>query len=109
LTSCFALSIVEERERQRAFLALRAEEGILAEVADGGFNFGHALFGTTTFGVIHFAYEFYSFQTYHVLINLNSPLVQAVPQGIGILNAILAAADAPARASHARIQIGWSR
>jgi hypothetical protein len=75
---CFALGLVEERRRPCAFLALRPEEEIPAAVSYGGFNFGHALFGTTTFEVMHFAFEFYGFQTYNVLINSHNPLVQAV-------------------------------
>ncbi len=75
---CFALGMVEERGRQCGLLALRPEEEIPSEASDGGFNFGHALFGSAAFEVIHFAYEFYRFQTYNVLVNPNNPLVQAV-------------------------------
>ncbi len=75
---CFALGMVEERGRQCGFLALRPEEEIPSEVSDVGFNFGHSLFGSADFEVIHFAFEFYGFQTYNVLINPNNPLVQAV-------------------------------
>ena len=77
-TPCFALGMVEERGQQYALLALRPEEEIPAEVSDGGFNFGHALFGGVAFEVIHFAFEFYGFQTYNVLINPNNPLLKAV-------------------------------
>ncbi len=75
---CFALGMVEERGRQCGLLALRLEEEIPSEVSDSGFNFGHALFGSAAFEVIHFAFEFYGFQTYNVLVNPNNPLVQAV-------------------------------
>ncbi len=75
---CFALGMVEERGRQCGLLALRPEEEIPLEISDGGFNFGHALFGSAAFEVIHFVFEFYGFQTYNVLINPNNPLVQAV-------------------------------
>lgn len=75
---CFALGVVEERQRQCGFLALHLDQEIPAEISAGRFNFGHALFGNAAFEVIHFAFEFYGFQTYNVLINPNSPLVQGV-------------------------------
>ncbi len=75
---CFALGMVEERGRPCGFLALQTEEEIPSEVSDVGFNFGHALFGSADFEVVHFAFEFYGFQTYNVLINPNNPLVHAV-------------------------------
>ncbi len=77
-TPCFALGMVEERGRQCGLLALRPEEEIPSEVSDTGFNFGHALFGSAAFEVIHFVFQFYCFQTYNVLVNPNNPLVQAV-------------------------------
>jgi len=77
-TPCFALGLVEERKRHCGLLALRPEEAIPPDISSGGMNFGHALFGSATFEVIHFAFEFYGFQTYNVLVNLNNPLVQAV-------------------------------
>ncbi len=77
-TPCFALGMVEEQGRQCGLLALRPEEEIPSKVSDGGFNFGHALFGSAAFEVIHFVFEFCGFQTYNVLINSNNPLVQAV-------------------------------
>ena len=42
------------------------------------FEFGHTLFGTTTFAVLHFVFAFPGFQTYNVLINPNNLIVQAV-------------------------------
>jgi hypothetical protein len=77
-TPCFALGLVEERKRQCGLLALRPEEAIPPDITSKGFNFGHSLFGNSTFEVIHFAFEFYGFQTYNVLVNPNNPLVQAV-------------------------------
>ena len=59
-------------------LALRLDEAIPAPVADRGFEFGHTLFGTTTFVVLHFVFAFPGFQTYNVLINSNNLVVQAV-------------------------------
>ena len=42
------------------------------------FEFGHTLFGTTTFVVLHFVVAFPRFQTYNVLINPTNLVVQAV-------------------------------
>ena len=60
---CFALGLVEDPPRN-----LRAV----------GFNFGHALLGTAEFEVIQFAFEFYGFETYNVLVNPNNDLVKRV-------------------------------
>ena len=75
---CFAMGMVEERGQPSGLLALRPAEAIPPEVSDRGFNFGHALFGNSSFEVIHFVFDFYGFQTYNVLVNPNNPLVQAV-------------------------------
>src|SRR6266705_410689 len=75
---CFALGMVEERQRLCGMLALCLAEAIPAAIADRGFEFGHALFGNTTFAVLHFVLAFPGFQTYNVLINPNNLLVQAV-------------------------------
>jgi hypothetical protein len=75
---CFALGLVEERQRLCGMLALRLDQEMPAAVADGGFEFGHALFGNTTFAVLHLVFAFLGFQTYNVLINPSNPLVQAV-------------------------------
>lgn len=77
-TPCFALGFVEERKQQSGFLALRPNELIPRDVMSGGFRFGHSLLGNTHFEVVHFAFEFYGFGTYNVLINPNNPVVQAV-------------------------------
>ena len=42
-------------------------------IADGGFHFGHALFGNTTCEMLHLVCAFPGFQTYNVLINPNHP------------------------------------
>ena len=75
---CFALGMVEEHQRLCGMLALRVDQEMPAAVADGGFEFGHALFGTTAFAVLHLVFVFPGFQTYNVLINPHNPLVQAV-------------------------------
>jgi len=77
-TPCCALGLVEESGRPCGLLALRPDQEIPAVVTDGGFNFGHSLLGTAAYEVIHFAFEFYGFVTYNVLINPNNALVQAV-------------------------------
>ncbi len=75
---CFALGLVEERGQTCGLFALRPGELIPPEVTDRGFRFGHSLLGTTAFEVIHFAFEFYGFGTYNVLVNPNNPQVLAV-------------------------------
>lgn len=77
-TPCFALGMVEERQRPSGFLALRPREVIPPAVTNAGFRFGHALLGNAHFEVVHFAFEFYGFKTYNVLVNPNNPLVQTV-------------------------------
>src|ERR1700741_639914 len=51
---CFALGLVEERKQPCGFLALRPAEVIPPEISGLGFNFGHALLGTTEFEVVQF-------------------------------------------------------
>ena len=75
---CFGMGLVEERKRSCGFLGLRLNEAIPMQVSNLGFSFGHALLGTTQFEVIQFSFRFYGFKTYHVLVNPNNPLVQAV-------------------------------
>ena len=50
---CLALGMVEEQQRLCGMLALRLDEAIPEAIADRGFEFGHALFGNTTFAVLH--------------------------------------------------------
>jgi hypothetical protein len=75
---CFTLGLVEERRQPRGFLALRHAEPIPSEVTAGGFNLGHALLGTPTYEVVQFAFQFYGFETYHVLVNPSNSLAQTV-------------------------------
>jgi hypothetical protein len=75
---CFTLGVVEERRRQCGFLALRPEEPIPSEIIAGGFNLGHALLGTSAYEVVQFAFQFYGFETYHVLVNPSNSLVKTV-------------------------------
>ncbi len=75
---CFALALVEERKRPYAFLALRPDEAIPPQSSNLGFRFGHSLIGNADYEVVHFAFEFYGFKTYNVLLNPNNTLVRAV-------------------------------
>ena len=75
---CFALGLVEERKQTCGFLALRPAEVIPPEISGLGFNFGHALLGTTEFEVIQFVFHFYGFETYNMLVNPNNWLVKKV-------------------------------
>jgi hypothetical protein len=75
---CFALGMVEERQQTLGLLALRPPKAIPQDVMDPGFNFGHTLLGNADFEVVHFAFEFYGFATFNVLLNPNNPLVRAV-------------------------------
>jgi hypothetical protein len=77
-TPCFALGMIEERKQKLGLLALRPRKTIPPEITESGFNFGHSLLGNAHFEVVHFAFEFYGFCIYNVLINPNNPLVQAV-------------------------------
>jgi len=71
---CFTLGLVEERRQPRGFLALRPGELIPSEVTADGFELGHAVLGTSTYEVVHFAFQFYGFATYHVLRHQNPAL-----------------------------------
>jgi hypothetical protein len=51
---------------------LRPAEVIPPEISGLGFNFGHALLGTTEFEVIQFVFHFYGFETYNMLVNPNN-------------------------------------
>jgi len=75
---CFALGMIEERQRQCGFLALRPPTVIPPAIANAGFRFGHGLLGNADFTVVQFVFAFYGFETYNVLVNPNNPLVQAV-------------------------------
>ena len=75
---CFALGLVEERQRTCGFLAIRPNETIPANVTAAGFRFGHSLLGTSHYLVVHFAFEFYGFARYNVLVKPNNPTVHTV-------------------------------
>ena len=75
---CFALGMVEERQQQYGFLALRPDVEIPHRTTQGGFRLGHSLLGSSECEVVHFAFEFYGFATYNVLVNPNNPVVRTV-------------------------------
>jgi hypothetical protein len=77
-TPCFALGMIEAAKRKMGLLALRSDEIIPRDILGHGFNFGHSLLGNSQFEIVHFAFDFYGFRTYNVLINPNNPLIQAV-------------------------------
>src|SRR5438132_11598329 len=73
---CFALGMVEERQRLCGMLALRLDQEMPAAIAVGGFEFGHAFFGTTAFVVLHLVFAFTGFRTSIVLIHPHKFMVQ---------------------------------
>ena len=75
---CFAMGIIQESDRPSGLLALRPSESIPVEVLDKGLSFGHSMFGNDRLEVIHFAFHFYGFDTYNVLVNPNNRIVQRV-------------------------------
>lgn len=77
-TPSFAMGVVDDRTGQYAFLALRTGETIPDRTTARGFNFGYSVLGTSDFEVVHFAFEFYGFKTYNVLVNPGKPLTKHV-------------------------------
>ena len=75
---CFALGLVEERQRTCGFLAIRPNETIPPSVTVAGFRFGHSLMGTSRYMVVHFAFEFYGFARYNVLVRPDNLIVRTV-------------------------------
>jgi hypothetical protein len=75
---CLALGMVEEGASRCALVALRMNRALPRQVTAGGFSFGHALFGGGTWEVVHFAFAFYGFATYNVLINPSDQVAQSV-------------------------------
>jgi hypothetical protein len=84
---CCALGLVEERKQSYGFIALRPNLAIPEQVTRTGFSFGHSLFGNDNFVVVHFAFHFYNYATFNVLVNPNNPVVQTV------LNKMIATGD----------------
>jgi hypothetical protein len=77
---CCGIGVVEERRQLYALMALRLGVAIPDGSSAEGFEFGHSLYGNASFEVIHFAFEFRGFATYHVLLNPSDPLVRSAVQ-----------------------------
>ena len=75
---CCALGLVEVQRRTCGFLAIRPDEILPPTVTAAGFRFGHSLQGTSQYTVVHFAFEFYGFARYHVLVRPDNPIVRRV-------------------------------
>lgn len=75
---CFALGLIEAQGQPCAVLALRPGVAIPPGITDLGFNLGHTVLGDADFELIHFAFEFYGFATYNVLLNPSNPHVRTV-------------------------------
>ena len=72
------LGLVEVEDSQCALVALHLDQTLPPEVSAAGFAFGQALFGNAAWEVVHFAFEFYGFATYNVLINPSDPVARTV-------------------------------
>ena len=75
---CGALGLVEVQRRTCGFLAIRPDAILPPAVTAAGFGFGHALLGTSQYTVVHFAFEFYGFARYHLLVRPDHPIVRTV-------------------------------
>lgn len=75
---CVGLGLVEVEDSQCALVALHLDQVLPPEVSAAGFAFGHTLFGNADWEVVHFAFEFYGFATYNVLINPSDPVARLV-------------------------------
>lgn len=75
---CFALAMIEHRDRLFAALVLKPCETLPPRVAAGGFEFWHSVLGDADYEVIHFAFQFGGFASYNALLNPSNALVQAV-------------------------------
>jgi hypothetical protein len=75
---CGALGLVEVQRRTCGFLAIRPDAILPPAVTAAGFRFGHALLGTSQYTVVQFAFEFYGFARYHLLVRPDHPIVRTV-------------------------------
>lgn len=75
---CLAPGIAVTEGSRCALIALRLDEPIPRSISGAKFEFGHALVGTKTSAVVHFAFSFSGFLTFHALLNPNNSIVQAV-------------------------------
>src|SRR2546423_2595988 len=63
---CFALGLVEQRQRLGGCLALRPPKAIPPAVTHAGFRFGHCLLDNADCMVVQFVFAFYGFETYQL-------------------------------------------
>jgi hypothetical protein len=77
-TPCCALGMVEVEGEPCGLVALRPDRPIPPSVTDRGFRFGHQVMGGPDYEVVHFAFEFYGFGTYHALVNPANPVAMTV-------------------------------
>jgi hypothetical protein len=77
---CFAMGYVQVAGKTTGFLALRPEYQIPNEATQGGFNFGHSVFGSEKHPLFHFVFEFYDHSMHNVLIDPANPIASAVMQ-----------------------------
>src|ERR1019366_7704994 len=75
---CLAPGLVEVEGSQCAMITLRLNQALPREVSTAGFAFGHTLYGGGSWEVVHFAFGFYGFATYNVLINPGDPVASLV-------------------------------
>jgi hypothetical protein len=94
---CFALAMIEERQRPCAALVLNPGVALPAVVSADGFEFGHSMLGGADYEVLHFAFEFRRFETYNVLLNPSNALVQAALRSMVERGGYFIVALAPAR------------
>ena len=66
------------QRRTCGFLAIRPDDILPPAVTAAGFGFGHSLLGTSQYTVVHFAFEFYGFARYNVLVRPDNPIVRSV-------------------------------
>jgi hypothetical protein len=75
---CGVLGLLEEHGTSAPFLALRPQEPLVRRDGTRALKFGHALLGEPQTEVIQFGVTFFEISTYHLLVNPNNPVVQAV-------------------------------
>ena len=75
---CGALGVIEERKQEYPLLALRPGVVLPQRITQDGFELGHSVLGNSQYEIVHFAFEFRGFATYHVLVNPSDPVVRAV-------------------------------
>jgi hypothetical protein len=69
-----------DRSSPAALIALRLNQPIPKSVMTGGFALGHSLLGSSTWKVVHLAFQFYGFATYNaLLIRVTQPRARCSP------------------------------